>query len=207
MISRRSVPIIGLAGGIGSGKSTLARGLAGRRNVVVIDGDAAGHEVLKEAEIKNAIRRRFGEAVFDASGEVDRRALADLVFGASADQRRNRADLEQIVHPAIREKFRETIAQAEASQEIEAVIVDAAVLIEAGWDDLCDAVVFVDASEEMRRRRVAEGRGWSEEQMKTREASQLPLEQKRQAARYVIENNGPPADAAARLETILDHLN
>src|SRR5579864_6299800 len=97
----RRVPVIGLVGGIGSGKSHLARQLREKHPIEIIEGDSAGHQVLKEPSVKESLKSIFGDAVFTPAGEVDRRRISRLVFGADAGHQSARAKLEQIVHPRI----------------------------------------------------------------------------------------------------------
>ena len=169
-----------MIGGIGSGKSSVARELAARRNLAVIDADAIGHEVLKQPSVKQKIKNQFGEEVFDAEGEIQRSRLAGRVFGSDAESLKARDDLNQIVHPAIGEKIHEEIENAKerACREpgsLEGVLLDAAILLETGWAEMCDAVVFVEASDEVREERIQE-KGWNVADWKNREQSQLNLD-------------------------------
>ena len=98
------------------------------------------------------------------------------------------------------------IREARASGEVEAVILDAAVLLEAGWHELCDSIVFVDAPYEQRLERVAESRGWNEREIALRESSQLSLDAKRAASNETIDNSATVGEAGARLERILERI-
>lgn len=206
MSDRYHVPVIGLVGGVGSGKSSVAKWVASKRNIVVVDGDRVGHQVLKQTVTKQKIRQRFGDDVFDADGEVSRKKLAEIVFGPSPEQQQARIDLEQITHPQIKEVFRGTIADAATSLTSEAVVLDAAVLLEAGWEEMCDAVVFVYTPLETRMQRVRDNRGWSEAELSQREASQLSLESKRSRADFVISNTADIAAAGKQLEQQLNQI-
>ncbi|MCH7990007.1 MAG: dephospho-CoA kinase [Planctomycetes bacterium] len=196
--------MIGLIGGVGSGKSAVARWLGDRKSVVLLDGDSIGHQVLKASETKEDIQRRFSDSVFTEQGDVDRNVMGRLVFGSSAEHRQARTDLEHIVHPRIRKEIFNRIQNARSSGDCEVIILDAAVLLEAGWNDMCDLVVFVEASEECRLKRVAHSRGWNEKTLKTREASQLSLDEKRKAADEIIDNTGTLQESGAQLEIILE---
>lgn len=206
MSIEQHLPVVGLIGGIGSGKSAVARWVAGRRNVAMIDGDSIGHDVLKSTPVKNHIRTCFGHSVFDEKGDIIRAALGREVFGSNPRRRQAREKLERIVHPEIRKLIESEIAGYRAAGTVEAVILDAAVLLEAGWNDLCDSVVFVDAPRETRLQRVAQTRGWSEEEFLEREASQLPLDDKRTTADHTIDNSGDLEQAGTQLERILSHI-
>lgn len=205
------IPVVGLIGGVGSGKSALARRVTQSLSdsapfrVAAIDVDRLGHEVLREPTAKQQIRQRFGTDVFDDHGEIHRSALGRQVFGTEPHHRKNRHDLESIVHPLIREKFSRTIHTMRDSSQTDAILLDAAVLLEAGWDDICDAIVFVDVPENLRQQRVAD-RGWDATMLAAREASQLSLDQKRAAANHIIDNSGSLEDAAAQLQRYLAGL-
>lgn len=183
----RRIPVIGVVGGIGSGKSSVAREVAALANVYVLDADRLGHDALLDEGVKVALRRQFGDGIFDAAGEVQRGSVARCVFGDSESHRIARHALEQIVHPEIERRIAGEIARAEAAGQA-AVLLDAAVLIEAGWRRLCDAVVFIDAPEDLRLKRVQQRSGWSLEELHRREASQLGLPEKRRQCDAVISN-------------------
>jgi dephospho-CoA kinase len=197
------VPVIGLVGGIGSGKSRLAKELRKIRHVEIVEGDVAGHEVLQENSVKEKIRSEFGDGVFDSQGGVDRRRMSELVFGLSPAAQAAKSRLEAIVHPRIKEKLADRITAARARPGVELVVLDAAVLLEAGWRCFCDLVIFVDVPEQQRFERVARTRGWTEEEFRAREASQLPLERKRMEADDVIDNSQSPKFALSQLDAAL----
>jgi dephospho-CoA kinase len=204
--ARSFVPVLAIVGGVGSGKSAVAKWLAAERNVVIVDGDVAGHEVLKQSGVKVQLRHCFGDAIFDEQGEVNRSVLASRVFGDTAEQRRARAELEQVVHPQIRAALANQIEHIRNSNAAAAILLDAAVLFEAGWDDLCDAVIFVEVPEQTRLERVRRGRGWTDEIFKSREASQRSLDWKKQASDYVIDNSHSVAEAGAQLDQVLQKV-
>ncbi len=189
--------IVGLLGGIGSGKSEVARAFADR-GALVINADALGHEALQQADIREAIVRRWGVEVLDEQKRIDRRVLAQIVF----QQQDARRELEALTHPYIRRRTEEQIAQARAEQRC-LVIVDAAVLLEAGWDQVCDRLVFVDATPEIRRQRVMETRGWSEQDWLAREQAQLPLTQKHARADHVLDNSSTIEHLSRQVDDLL----
>ncbi len=203
--SGRRVPVVGLVGPIGAGKSSLAQALAHRRRVAVIDADRVGHGVLDQPDVRRRLRHRFGPSIFGREGRIDRSALARRVFGAANGGASLRA-LEEVVHPVMEERFRQEIEQLRQSGQFDAVLLDAAVLFEAGWDRLCDAVVFVDAAEPVRRKRVEQARNWSPQDLANREACQWPAERKRRLADFVIVNDGALEDAVTKLEAVVDTL-
>jgi dephospho-CoA kinase len=204
-----AIPVIGLIGGIGGGKSSVARRLA-ERGAAVIDADAVGHELLEDPAIRARVVERFGSSVLEPAGtggpaaaRISRRALAAIVFGDPAALR----DLEALLHPAMRERFRRRIARLIAEGGSSLIVLDAAVLLEAGWDDLCDRIAFVDAPRAERLRRAREARGWSEEMFAAREQSQGPVEAKRDRADWIIANDRGPDRLGREVDRLLDLLH
>lgn len=155
--------VIGLVGRIGAGKSTVARRFA-ELGATVVDADRLAHEALAEPEVAAAVEARFGPGVRDASGRIDRPALAKLVFGGTPAHEAALADLESIVHPRVRRRIEGLLAANAAS----AVVLDVPLLVQAGWADLCTDLVIVDCEESVRRGRL-EARGWSVEQIAARD--------------------------------------
>jgi len=201
-VSVRTHPfVVGIIGGIGSGKSAVARGLGSRFRVRIIDADRIGHEVLTLPRVKDEIRSNIGQDVFDGP-DVDRRALARRVFGTSPHHSQSLIQLERIVHPEIRGQLKVQIEQT--GTDFDLIVLDAAVMLEAGWNGLCDAVAFVDVPFESRLARVSERHGWNEDELRRREASQLSLDKKRQAAHVTITNDGTLDDAVTELTTWLE---
>lgn len=179
--------VIGILGGVASGKSEVAR-LLREAGAGVLDADRVGHEVLRLAEVERAARDRWGDAVFDAAGRIDRGRLAAIVFAPPPDGPRERAELEKLTHPRIAERIereRERLAAAGCP----AAVLDAPLLLEANWDRLCDRLVYVEAPRDVRLARALR-RGWSRAEFAAREDAQAPVEQKRGRADLIIENSG-----------------
>jgi dephospho-CoA kinase len=189
--------VIGVVGGVACGKSLVARQFE-RLGAGVLNADLAGHEALRHDEVKEAIRAHWGESVLDAHGEVDRSRVARIVFAPLPEGPRELARLEQITHPVIEQILRRRLDEFR-QQGVAAVVLDAAVLLKAGWDRLCDAVVFVDAPAE-RRIAWAAQRGWSEADWAAREAAQTPLDEKRRRADLIIDNSGTPDQTRIQVE-------
>ena len=190
---------IGLLGGIASGKSLVAEQFC-KLGAGLLDGDRAGHEVLRLPEVKELVRARWGPAVFTAGGEVDRPALGRIVFVPTSEGRRELEHLEKITHPRIGERLRQQAAELAAEGRAVAVL-DAPVMLKAGWDAFCDHIVFIEAPQETRRARAL-ARGWRQEDIAARESVQEPLEVKRQRADFVIDNSGSREQTLAEVERL-----
>ena len=199
MSRRFSRPVIGLAGGIGAGKSEVAAILA-EAGCVVVDSDALARQALADPAVISRITEWWGDDVLDASGGVDRRRVADIVFSDETERRR----LESVVHPWVEARRREQFEAAPA--DAPALVIDAPLLFEAGLDAECDAVLFVDADRRTRLERLRAGRGWDEKEVQRREESQWPLDVKRRSADYVIRNHGDRAALAAEVHHALQQI-
>ncbi|MCH7811523.1 MAG: dephospho-CoA kinase [Chloroflexi bacterium] len=176
---------IGVTGGIASGKSLATRQLA-ERGTVVIDADKIGHEAYRSGtETFRQVVEAFGVEIVGANGEIDRKALGAKVFADPAERRR----LEEIVWPAMRKMMEERLEELRA-KDVEIVVLEAALLIEADWLSLVDEVWLVLASPETARRRLMERNGLTAEQAESRLRSQLTNEKRRAYATVVIENDG-----------------
>jgi dephospho-CoA kinase len=195
--------IVGIIGGIASGKSFVTRALV-RLGAAALDADRAGHEVLDDAEVKQAIRSKWGDSVFQADGQVDRSAVAQRVFGPAAEGPENLAFLESITHPLIGEKLRRQ-AERLVEQGASIIVLDAAVLLKAGWNQFCDCLIFVDAPVQLRRQRAAD-RGWQAEDLDRREAAQIPVQEKKSRADYVIDNAGNEQQTLEQIRRLWRHL-
>lgn len=197
-MSAARIPVIGIIGGIGSGKTAVAKSLAKEMSVLVLDADGAGHEVLKCDATKTLLKEAFGKKNFDENGDVSRSDLARLVFGNEERHRKALKQLEQITHPRIHKYLNDQLAKIQKHQSCDVVVFDAALLLEAGWSESCDAIVYLDVPEPIRLQRVLQ-RGWTEKQFRDREASQLPLDEKAARAHVTIKNSGEIAAVARSL--------
>jgi dephospho-CoA kinase len=201
------IPVVGLIGGIGSGKSVAASTLA-ELGAFVLDADAIGHVLLDQSPCRDRVLERFGEEVLEPFGEfgvrraIDRKALGAIVFNSPGALR----DLESILHPAMRKTFERAISRESRRGKVPLVVLDAAILYEAGWDTLCDSVVFVDASPETRLARLESSRGWSPEGLAAREKVQGPLEEKRRQADHLLPNDGSPDQFQSEIKALWPRL-
>jgi dephospho-CoA kinase len=189
--------VIGVVGGVASGKSLITRQLADR-GAGVLDADRAGHKALRLPAVESAARARWGDDIFGSDGRIDRAKLARIVFAPPPAGHHERQYLEQLTHPEIGRQLKQQREQLAACGTRVAVL-DAALLFEAGWDRLCDYVIFVDAPRETRLIR-SRARGWSEEEFAAREGAQESLDYKRRRSDVIIDNSGSPELTEAQVE-------
>lgn len=190
--------LIALTGGIASGKSTIARRLS-ERGAVHIDADQLAREVVAPgAPALEGIRERFGDSVFAADGALDRAALGARVFGDPAQL----AQLNGVVHPAVRALAAQRIAAAVAADPDAVIVYDVPLLVEANVQMPWDLVVVAEAPEETRVRRMVELRGMPRDEAVRRIANQASDEERRSVADVVIDTGGTEADTLAQADEL-----
>lgn len=190
--------IVGLVGGIGSGKSEAASILSSM-GAEVIDADKVGHAIYAPGTPGfRAVVETFGPEVVGPDGHVDRKMLGALVFADPAELRR----LNAVVHPLIRREIELRIAAARERATSPLVVVEAAILLEAGWQSLVDEVWVVTASPETVRARLAQSRGLSADEVAARVARQMSDRERRAAADEIVENDGDVDDLRGRLQAL-----
>jgi dephospho-CoA kinase len=191
-------PVVGLIGAIGSGKSRVAAEFA-RHGGQIVSGDHLGHQALLKPEVRAQVVDRFGSGIHGEDGEIDRRKLGAVVFNDPAALRA----LESIVLPLIERGIIEEIRIAQADPNVKFVILDAAILLEAGWNRFCNRIVYVDAPLAIRLSRLAQQRGWNDKEVEVRSRAQLPLNEKQDRADATIDNAGTPEALARQIAQLL----
>ena len=193
---------VGLTGGVATGKSTVTA-LLKERGAAVIDADSVAREVVAPGTpAHQEIVTSFGRGITDASGALDRKALAEVIFG---DAQRRR-ELEAITHPRILSVMRERLEQA-TLRDVPLVVADVPLLFEIGahqlnidGDEDGDDVLLVYAPRELQLRRLMMRDGIDRIAAAARVDAQLPIEEKRGKARWVLDNSGPLEETRAQLD-------
>jgi dephospho-CoA kinase len=195
------VLLVGLTGGIGSGKSTVARMLE-ERGAVVFDADLLAREAVEPGTPGHAaVIERFGADVLAPGGELDREALASIVFADPAARR----DLEQIVHPEVRRLFAEG---SEAYHDTDRIVVfSAPLLVESGMHTAFEILVVVSATVATQIQRLMRQRGMSEPSIRARIDAQAPLEDKAAVADFLVDNEGTLAELQSQVERLWHDLS
>jgi dephospho-CoA kinase len=196
------IPVIGLTGGIGAGKSTVTQRLE-ELGAAVIDADKVGHQIyVPELPAWREIVATFGQEVLNADRTINRQALGKIVF---ADPEALRT-LNHIVHPRMYDRMAELIAELRTQGGVKAIVVEAAVLIEANWMSLVDQVWVVVASEAVVVDRLAQQRSLSAAQVRTRIAAQLSNDERLKHAQVVIHNDGSLLQVHAAVQQAWNQL-
>jgi dephospho-CoA kinase len=201
---RTIMKLIGIVGGIASGKSFVSRAFQDL-GAKWINADAMVHEVYRLPAVLQALTQRWGRDVLDQQGQLDRGLVAGIVFAPSDQAKSELQWLESLVHPLVKEQILRQLEEWRQDPQVSVVVLDAPVLLKAGWDQLCDELIFVDASASQRWTRV-EARGWTREQWLQRESLQTPLAEKLARSTRTIDNNGPPEATRSQVHAIWQTL-
>jgi dephospho-CoA kinase len=192
---------VGLTGGLASGKSFVGAALE-QLGCKLIEADKLGHEVLlRGGPAYAAVVREFGRGILDLDNEIDRKRLAFEVF---AKKERLQA-LNSLVHPEVRKRTDELIAEYAAADPDAIVVVEAAIHIETGGYKRFDRLILVVCEERQQIER-AMARGATREEAMARLASQMPLAQKRKYADYVIDTSGAKEDTLRQTRDVYNSL-
>ncbi len=192
--------LVGLTGGIGSGKSTVAR-LLDKRGAVVFDADILAREaVAMGTPGYDRVVERFGANVLSPGGDIDREALASIVFADPSARR----DLEAIVHPEVRRHFAEATERYLGSDAV--VIFSAPLLVETGMHTAFEVLIVVSVPVQTQIDRLLRDRAMSEDAIRARIAAQLPMEEKAAVADILVDNEGSLEELEGQVDRIWDDL-
>ncbi len=193
--------VVGLTGGIASGKSTVSRIFQENGVPVVCADDLARRAVEPGSSGLEEIRRAFGIGVFDAQGELDRAAMAKIVF----QDKEARKLLESIIHPAVSREKDRILAELE-SQGHEIVIVDVPLLYESSWQKSFDLVIVAYAPRDVQQQRLIQRDHMSPQEAQARIEAQMDIEEKKRLADNVIDNTGDLEHTRLQVENVLRQL-
>ncbi len=196
------VGYFGLTGGVATGKSTVAR-MFGELGARIIDADLIGHELIHSGlPAHGEIIRHFGDQILDASGEIDRQRLGAIVFADSAQL----AELNHILHPRIIEAVEMLVREFHVRKPGAVIVVDAPLIYEAGIADRFAKVVVTWCRPEQQIERMKANAGLSREEAEQRIAAQMPVEEKRRRADYVIDCSGALDHTRQQVEALFPEL-
>ena len=192
---------IGITGGVGAGKTAILDYLKNKPDTKVMLADEIAHELMVPGtQCYDRLKAEFGtEDIYQKDGFFDRIKLAQVIF--SDDEKRKK--LNGIVHPAVRKYVIGQAAYERKEGKIKLLVLEAALLIEEHYDEICDELWYIYTTEENRRIRLKKQRNYSDEKISEIFNSQLTDEKFRKACRVVIDNNGTIEAAAAQIEAAL----
>ena len=194
--------IIGVTGNIGSGKSTVCQILA-QLGATIINADKLAHETYKpHSKTWQKLITAFGKNIVKANQEIDRQKLGQMVF-SDPDAL---AKLNQIVHPGVYHLAQERI-ETYRCQKLKAIIVEATLLLEAGWTDLVDKVWLIISPQDVAIQRLIHHKGIPEAQILNRLKSQMPTQEKMRCADEIIYNDGTIPQLEAKVARLWHKLN
>ena len=191
--------VIGLTGGIGTGKSEVAR-IFQELGAVLINADQIGHQAYNpHSEIWQEVVKAFGEEILQPSGEIDRKKLGSIVF-ADPDQLTR---LNQIMHPRMARMVARQVQEL-GEQGADVVVVEAALLFEAGWDSLVGEVWSTESPEDLVIKRLQSRSGLSQEEAKKRIDSQMSAEERKSCSQVVVDTSGDLVDLERVVRSMWD---
>lgn len=192
--------IIGITGAVGSGKSSLLSLMEKKYDIRVIRADELGHEVYKKGSLGyEKIAGHFGKDIIK-DGEIDRKKLGAMAF--------NNPDvlewLNGLIHPYVRKRIEEEIEIFKTQEAFKYFFLESAILLEHGYEDICDEFWYIHVSEENRRKRLKEGRDYSDEKVDLILKNQMPEEFFRRKCQIIIDNDGNLENTLSQITHFLD---
>lgn len=196
--------LIGLTGGVGAGKTTVLRAMKRLYRVRILIADEIAHELMEiGTACYRSLRREFyDEDIWMPDGSINRPKLAEVLFSDEEKRRR----LNAIVHPAVKRYIIGEAERERAAGNYDLVVVEAALLIEEHYDEVCDELWYVYASEPTRKARLMADRGYSEEKVERIFAAQLAEAEYRAHCSVVIDNESDEAHVTEQLQALDEKL-
>ena len=221
---RSHMKFIGITGGVGAGKSAILSYLANKPKTKVLLADEIAHDLMEpgtgcyeaiveafvgedilespvetQADEIDTFRTAEGVSLVQQKPAFDRGKLAQVIFSDDA----KREQMNAIVHPEVKDYVRKVYAEELAKKQLDLLVLEAALLIEEKYDEICDELWYIYTNEENRRRRLKESRGYSDEKIDNIFASQLNEEEFRSATSITIDNNGDLEETYRQIENAL----
>lgn len=195
---------IGITGGVGAGKSEILSYLAKRPQTRVMLADEIAHELMEPGtECYARIVETFaGEDILEPDGRFDRGKLATVIFSDAT----KRKQMNDIVHPAVKEHVKCQAKEEAERGELRLLVLEAALLIEEHYDEICDELWYIYTREKIREERLIKNRGYSPEKVRQIFASQLKDEIYRSHCSVIIDNNGSVDDAYRQIDMALKNI-
>lgn len=192
---------IGITGGVGAGKSAILDYLDSKPDIRVMLADNIAHDIMEPGTLcYNEIKNLFDDSIFEDDGHINKNRMAAAIFNDSSLRDR----LNAIVHPAVKEYVIEQYEYEKKAGKNNWLILEAALLIEEHYDEICDELWYIYTKEEVRKVRLMESRGYSEEKVQQIFDSQLKESEYRKHCRVVIDNNGAYEKTFQQIDAALE---
>lgn len=192
--------VIGITGGVGAGKSTVLAYMKEQYDALILMADEIADELLMPGqEALEQLHRIFPKDVFQEDGSIYRKKIAEFIFHNPKMRKRQN----DIVFPLVKQRIQELIQQNETR---EFIVIEAALLIEEHYDEICDVMWYIYSSEQNRSRRLKESRGYSEERIQAVFQSQLSKEEFMAGCQVMIDNDGTVEDTMRQIDRELYKL-
>lgn len=199
------IPVIGLTGGAGCGKTYISELIGGLCRVYQINTDRIAEMQMKRGGVTySAVVKLFGTEILDEKGEIDRKRLGGFIF----DCPKQVNELNQITHPPVNDEVLKQIMLVNSKKEYDMILIESALLIEAGYESICDEIWYVYATKKQRAERLTRTRGYSDEKIKALMKCQNTDTFFRKHSDAIIKNNGDnPEKSILRLLRKTDILH
>lgn len=192
---------IGITGGIGAGKTEILSYIGRHYKCEIYLADQVAHEVKKPGtECYRALVDLLGREILSSDGQIDKGRMAEKIFADSPLLEK----VNGMIHPAVKMYLLEHLEKARAEEETELFFVEAALLIECGYGQLVDEMWYIYADENVRRARLKQSRGYSEEKIESIMSKQLSEQKFRENCDFIIDNSGTLADSYRQIDRKLE---
>jgi len=196
--------VIGITGGVGSGKSLILNFLKDHYNCEIIMADDLAKDLCKSGEICfKPLVKALGKGVLDTNGEIDRSVMARMIFADDS----LREKVNGIIHPGVKKFILKRIAYLRKKMTKDYLFIEAALLIEDGYKDIVDELWYIYTDEAVRRKRLKESRGYTDQKIDDIMASQLTEEEFRDNSDFEIDNSGDSEVSFSKIRERLDCTN
>lgn len=189
--------VIGITGGVGAGKSEILSYIQSNYNCKIFLSDNASHQLMEKGKpCYEALINALGRDVLDQNEQIDKKKMASKIFGSEL----LRNQINEILHPAVKQVVLDDIAKEKEAGNLDYFFLEAALLIECGYLPIVDEMWYIYASEEVRRKRLKDARGYSDEKIDSIIKSQLSEEIFRENCHFVIDNSGTLEDTKKQID-------
>lgn len=197
----KDMKVIGITGGVGAGKSTVLTILENNYKCrIIMADDVAKNITLPGGPAYGPVVARFGIEILDTDGEIDRRILADRVFNDPEGLQ----FMNELIHPLTKIMILDIIKECRSDRLYDYVFIEAALLIEDGYKNICDELWYIYVPETTRRQRLRDSRNYSDEKTDSIIRNQLSEERFREECDHIIDNSGPVEDVVSQIQKILE---